>query len=199
MSKFTKDNPFEFEGLHVWREDGDVRTHYEPRECTLVQFVAQADARAAHALIEAENNEWHEDGDGFRKGPWVVLRHIGKPGEFMVSHVDFPRAGLVDTTGEAEFSDRITHPASLIADAFLEWYAANYPKQPAEPTGLGAVVEVPEREPCTPGARERFILTVESGHNPVPWMLAGDPLVRATWGALTDRGPVAVLSEGWTK
>ena len=196
MSTFTQENPFEFEGGKMWsNEQGDVVVDAGGMGSMSSPLVATRH----HAFIEAENNVWHEDGDGFRKGPWVVLRHIGKPGEFMVSHVDFPRAGLVDTTGEAEFSDRITHPASLIADAFLEWYAANYPKQPAEPTGLGAVVEVPEREPCTPGARERFILTVESGHNPVPWMLAGDPLVRATWGALTDRGPVAVLSEGWTK
>ena len=193
MSKFTEAKPFEFEGNWVGRrnESGQVVASFRGHTASIF---SREGAEFCHAFLEAENNEWHEDGDGFRKGRW--LAEITADGRSLLRHVD---TGAQVMARQDNIKWGHMNAAEDVLHDFLAWHTANYPKQPAEPTGLGAVVEVPEREPCTPGARERFILTVESGHNPVPWMLAGDPLVRATWGALTDRGPVAVLSEGWTK
>ena len=183
MTDFTKANPFEFEGIHVWREGGDVRTHYEPRECTLVQFVAQADARAAHALIEAENNEWHEDGSGFRKGSWFV---VGDPSYLYVSHKDLP----VEAWGchKLDDWDRGTPDAvRAIAASFNTWHAANYPKQPSEPTGLGAVVRVDGT----------LITRASISGGDFPWVSTVG--VRYRWEEIAGGGPVTVLSEGVTK
>ena len=88
------------------------------------------------------------------------------------------------------------HPLNAEAVAVVTFIDA--PRQPEEPTGLGAVVDVPEFAPCTPSARERFTLTVESSHNQRPWVLEGDVEIRQTWAQLVNSGPVTVLSEGVT-
>jgi len=141
---------------------------------------------------------WHEDGKGFRKGRWFV-KHTASPGPYgddgwALTHDDASEPA----TWTKEMAPLATGLAGGIIRDFLTWHDENYPPQPAEPTGLGAVVDVPEFAPCTPGARERFTLTVESSHNQRPWVLEGDVEIRQTWAQLINRGPVTVLSEGVT-
>ena len=186
MTEFTKANPFEFEGIHVYHDGlfGDI-SHHDTAATRFMDVKSnERIARAMHAFIDAENNEWHEDGDGFRKGPWVVQRHIGKIFEFMVSHVDFPKAGLVDTESGSDHPERFASGARPAMRSFLEWHAATYPKQPVEPTGLGAVVEV---------AGKRWVIDIPG--EACPWWRMGK---REGWGQLIARGPVTVLSEGVT-
>jgi len=145
--------------------------------------------------IAAESDEWQEGTAGFRKGRWFVddserpyvyVRHEDIPGEAWAWCV---LVGWDKGTPNA---------VRAVGTSFLAWHAENYPPQPAEPTGLGAVVDVPEFAPCTPGARERFTLTVGSSHNQRPWVLEGDVEIRQTWAQLVNRGLVTVLSEGVT-
>ena len=147
-----------------------------------------------HHAIAAENNEWREDGQGFRRGRWLTVPRA--EGSWDLTHDDFP--GSVWDAHSSGGPKTNAFTASAVARDFLNWHAAAYPPTPAEPTGLGAVVDVPEFTPSTPGARERFTLTVESSHNQRPWVLEGDVEIRQTWAQLVNRGPVTVLSEGVT-
>ena len=143
--------------------------------------------------VEAESNEWHEDVDGFRKGRWFV-DDSERPYVY-VSHNDIPGeawAFLSPTNWDRSTPNAVR----AIGASFFAWHAENYPKQPAEPTGLGAVVEVPELEPCEPGATERLTLTGASSHNQRPWVVEECGWARQTWTQLIARGPVTVLSEG---
>jgi len=82
----------------------------------------------------------------------------------------------------------VDHPATRRALAdFLAWKSAQ--ELPAEPTGLGAVVDTPYhhrlvRVPTWPAAAG-------------PWF-SEDAHRRFTWEQITNRGPVTVLSEGVT-
>ena len=184
MTKFTKANPFEFEVAHVWREGFDVRTHYKPRDRTLVQFVAQSDARAAHALIEAENNVWHVARVGFRKGRWLV-DDSERPYVY-VSHEDLP--GEAWACFDLYNWDRGTPNAvRAVGASFYAWHAENYPKQPAEPIGLGAVVCVDET----------LITRASISGGDFPWVSTVG--VRYRWEEIAGGAPVTVLSEGVTK
>lgn len=64
------------------------------------------------------------------------------------------------------------------------------PEKPAEPTGLGAVVEVPSRLGDTYGVR--LLVRGHSTHQ--PWMGDG---IKQDWDEI--EGPVKVLSEGVTQ
>jgi len=163
-------------------------TVYAADDVDVVGLVARA--------ISAENNEWHEDGDGFRKGPWFV--DDSERPYIYFSHNDIPGEAWTFLSPTNWDTRGTPNAVRAIGASFLTWHAATYPPTPAEPTGLGAVVDVPEFTPCTPGARERFTLTVESSHNQRPWVLEGDVEIRQTWAQLVNRGPVTVLSEGVT-
>ena len=184
MTKFTKANPFEFEGLHVYREGlfGDI-SHHDTAATRFMDVKSnERIARAMHAFIEAERNEWHEDGDGFRKGGWTAR---GKEGSWHVSHEDFEGSSWAIYTGGAGVPFA-RNAAALLRD-FLNWHEATYTKQPVEPTGLGAVVDTPLHN-C---------LVRAPGIGPMHWVTEVGS--RMSWGALTARGPVTVLSEGVTK
>jgi len=184
MSKFTKANPFEFEVAHVWREGFDVRTHYKPRDRTLVQFVAQSDARAAHALIEAENNVWHVARVGFRKGRWFV-DDSERPYVY-VSHLDLP--GEAWACFDLYNWDRGTPNAvRAVGASFHAWHAATYPEQPEKPHAFGSRVRL--------GAKTYCLVPVDGEKD---WIRGGDG-GRCSWTELTSLGLVTVLSEGVTK
>jgi len=180
MSKFTKESPFEFDGTKVWREDGDVRTHYEPREYP--EFVAQADARAAHALIEAENNDWREDGKGFRKGRWFV--DASEQFHVYVSHEDITSEawGCFDLT---DWDSGTPDTVREIGASFHDWHGATHPKQPAEPMGFGAVVK----------SRELMLIRAQIADRDYPWLSVEG--VRYQWAEILERGPITGLSGGW--
>ena len=185
MTKYTKAKPFEFEGIHVYHDGlfGDI-SHHDTAATRFMDVKSnERIARAMHAFIEAENNEWHEDGSGFRKGSWFV---VGDPSYLYVSHKDLP----VEAWGchKLDDWDRGTPDAvRAIAASFNTWHAANYPKQPSEPTGLGAVVRVDGK----------LITRASISGGDFPWVSTVG--VRYRWEEIAGRGPVTVLSEGVTK
>ena len=193
MSTFTQENPFEFEGNWVGRrnESGQVVASFRGHTASIF---SREGAEFCHAFVEAERNEWHEDGTGFRKGRWIA---VGKEDSWHVRHDDFEGSSWASYTGGG--GAPFARDAAALLQDFLNWHEANYPTQPAEPTGLGAVVEVSELEPCKPGATERLTRTGASSHDPRPWVVEECVLARQTWTQLLARGPVTVLSEGWTK
>ena len=184
MSKFTKANPFEFEGLHVYRDGflGDVK-HHDTEPVRFMDFRSgERLARAMHAFIDAERNEWHEDGDGFRKGGWTAR---GKEGSWHVSHEDFEGSSWASYTGGGGVP--FARNAAALLQDFLNWHEATYTKQPAEPTGLGAVVEVEGL---------RYVRAKSVGYE---WYREFPSECWMPWRELSSRGPVTVLSEGVTK
>ena len=197
MTKFTKANPFEFEGNWAGRrnESGQVVASFRGHTASIF---SREGAEFCHAFVEAENNEWHEVGDGFRKGRWTAVecgRDLDTSG-WEIYHDDFLL--LYANRDSFKPGDCWGERAQGMHAGFLTWHTARYPKQPAEPTGLGAVVEVPELEPCEPGATERLTLTGASSHNRRPWVVEECGWARQTWTQLIARGPVTVLSEGVT-
>ena len=186
MTEFTKANPFEFEGLHVYRDGlfGDI-SHHDTAATRFMDVKSnERIARAMHSFLEAENNEWHEDGEWFRKGRWFV--EVGEPSYVYVSHEDLP--GEAWACYDLDDWDRGTPNAvRAVGASFHAWHAANYPKQPAEPTGLGAVVEVT----CDTGT-DRHVHC--GGGYWTRW--SGVLVVR--WESLIEdaESPVTVLSEG---
>lgn len=56
MTEFTREDPFEFEGVKVWRGgDGHLKC--------FGGFTNEGQARAYHAFIEAERDSWHYTND----------------------------------------------------------------------------------------------------------------------------------------
>ena len=84
-------------------------------------------------------DQWHEDGNGFRKGSWFV-KHTSSPGPYgddgwILAHDD--------VTGTAAWSKEMAPIATglvggIIRD-FLTWYAATYQSALTEPTAYGYV------------------------------------------------------------
>lgn len=195
MPKYTETEPFEFEGVKVWREFGVFRWG------ALTNNVeAEGIARALHAFIEAERNEWHytnADKTEARKGRFTAVETDSHGWRF--AHDELP-----GFTAHRSAPDSVVRGFDVVAigfeafkgviDEFEAWHAAQ--QQQEEPTGLGAVVEVAELEPREPGATECFVCTGKSSHNPKPWALAEDRHIRADWQHLLTRGPVTVLSPG---
>ena len=179
MTKYTRENPFQFEGTRVWR-NADGYVQYKN-----VGWAVNVPANAMHAFIEAENHVWHEDGTGFRKGRWIA---VGKEDSWHVRHDDFEGSSWAIYTGGGGVPFA-RNAAALLRD-FLNWHEANYPTQPAEPTGLGAVVEVAYDggltwyAHCGGGCWTRW-----NGAHVVRW----ESLIKDA------DGPVTVLSEGVTK
>ena len=151
-------------------------TVYAADDVDVVGLVARA--------ISAENNEWHEDGDGFRKGPWFV--DDSERPYIYFSHNDIPGEAWTFLS-PTNWDTRGTPDAvRAIGASFLTWHAATYPPTPAEPTGLGAVVKIV-------GAAY-----VRVGSNPgTCWQFTGSG-VRYSWTEITRHLPVTVLSEGVT-
>ena len=197
MSKFTNAKPFEFDGVQVVRE-ADVPNSYSTRVWVghglrighglRNHYIEPKEALAVHAFIEAENNVWHEDEDGFRKGRWTMSDPHDEI--YVLHHDDFivpPSVGVsvywTRATGGLD-DHRIAQVVQPVIGSFFAWHAENYPKQPAEPTGLGAVVEV---------GGVRFVRT------PAP-LIYGEPWTSAeafaAWRDILARGPITVLSEG---
>jgi len=82
--------------------------------------------------------------------------------------------------------ERISQVTERVFADFLTWHAENHPKQPTEPTGLGAVVRVVHS----------FTRSLD---NPVhPWIDYSTG-VSLSWQTICELGPVTVLSEGVTK
>ena len=195
MTKYTKAKPFEFEGIHVYHDGlfGDI-SHHDTAATRFMDVKSnERIARAIHAFIEAESNVWHEDGSGFRKRRWFVVEEDkdNDPGGFTASHDDLydycyyyrPDAPDLDHLKPGQTDQ----PARAVVRDFLEWHTANYPKQPSEPTGLGAVVRVDGK----------LITRASISGGDFRWVSTGG--LRYRWEEIARRGPVAVLSEGWTK
>lgn len=192
MSKYTRENPFEFEGVPCYLSGGEawVMTLKEhPRE----DFKAYS-AVLIHALVEAESNEWREDGDGFRRGRFTVGR-TDRGGVWDLRHDDFGTFSLFGSlSGNIHLIDDPTTKWTALAvlrdtlDDFLTWHAATYPTAPVEPTGLGAVVEV---------AGKRYVFAPWHLGDSRPWACCGDDGT-FSWAHVTEQGPVTVLSEGVT-
>ena len=81
---------------------------------------------------------WHEDGEGFRRGRWVVamsnngalwvLTH-DEAGQLANVWVSLTGNGIVSSNPESR----------LLLEGFLAWHAATYPPALTEPTKLGYV------------------------------------------------------------
>jgi len=86
-------------------------------------------------------DQWHEDGDGFRKGSWFLI--VEDPGGFTVTHDDLndysyyyrPDCRDLDTLkpGQTDY-----HARATVHD-FLTWHAATYPPALTEPTKDGYI------------------------------------------------------------
>lgn len=153
----------------------------------------------ALTLIEAERDEWqwvNDDHTEARRGRWGVYLFGGTNETWWLGHADFGDSLIRAEKSDAP-SDNASERFDQVLNDFLTWKAAQ--EQPAEPTGLGAVVEVPEMEPTYPGEIARFVLTGESDHNQKPWSLEGDQNFRKAWASIIESGPVTVLSEGVTR
>jgi len=83
-------------------------------------------------------DQWHEDGEGFRKGCWFVkhtpLRFAGADG-WLLAHDDVMHTAAW-SKGMAWQATGLT--GGVIRE-FAVWYAANHPEQPTEPTAYGYV------------------------------------------------------------
>ena len=183
MTEYTKAKPFEFEGNWVGRrnESGQVVASFRGHTASIF---SREGAEFCHAFVEAENNEWHEVGDGFRKGRWTAVecgRDLDTSG-WEIYHDDFLL--LYANRDSFKPGDCWGERAQGMHAGFLTWHTARYPKQPAEPTGLGAVIEV---------AGKRWVIDIPG--EACPWWRMGK---REGWGQLIARGPVTVLSEGVT-
>jgi len=134
-SKYTRENPFEFEGVKVWRGYNNCIAYdratdvHEP-----VPFELQA--RLFHAFIEAERDEWrytNEDRTEARRGRW--LARVETEDEYgHLFHDDFDDANWAFDEGSyLESSDAAgTSDVIGVYESFLTWHAAQNAQQ--EPT-----------------------------------------------------------------
>lgn len=178
MSKFTKDAPLEFEGVKVWR-DGDTIRWDDGTGLFGTGFMCEGQLRKYAAFIEAERNEWawtNDEHTEARKGRWTVKQVEGRT---LVQHDDM---GLQVLARHDSISWEHTDAAADIAREFAAWHAA-LPQEPAEPTGLGAVVKVGD---------EWWVQTDDISCR---WMSRGGSY-RCHWKELLTRGPVTILSPG---
>lgn len=203
MRKYTKDAPFEFEGIKVWRETDSLKVMF--RRTGLLSLRIPTDHPAYIAFIEAERDvsevdSWHYTNEAeteARKGRWTVTdgRPQGLPGRWGISNDDLRRDGdgtwcnaVCNPNGglsKSGLTPSICEVFEGVMTDFLTWHAAQ--QQPEEPTGWGAVVEV---EGCryvrNPGATE---------NDPHVWR-GRNQVLHYAWGALLSRGPVTILSPG---
>lgn len=134
---FTRENPFKFEGVSIYRNDAGNAfwDHAEGRgtlSCDLL-------IRAAAAFHEAESHPttWTDMGDEtFRKGLFVVSRGKLSSVAWVLRHDDFPAYAIVHPNpGDDQTMHRLLR---VEMDDFLAWYAKQ--NEITEPTGLGARV-----------------------------------------------------------
>ena len=183
MSKFTKESPFEFEGVKVWRDEwrGSIVT-----STGLVIDDTSTSRRAVEAILEAERNEWHwtnDDKTEARKGRWVV---DVDPNSVHVGHDDLPGLSWTCYEDQGLWDHGTPRDIKEVGGGFLAWHAAQ--QQPEEPTGLGAVVEV---------AGMRFTHVPKWDKDPLPWTRFGsDGKAFYDWEEVVSLGPVTVLSTG---
>ena len=197
MNRFTKDNPFEFEGVKVWPSDlvsGNIVVRSQESQWGY----ERDEVEAIHAFIEAERNEWaytNDDRTEARKGRWVARESVRvvmgiTHRNWTLTHDDFPTfPGIVSTHGKPTSKSKPHYHLRLSwwsqMQDFLTWHAAQ--NQPDEPTGLGAVVEVGS-DRWTQGCAANHDVNVRT------WWRHG--VAPVSWEDLTDHGPVTVLSEG---
>ena len=138
---------------------------------------------------KAENNVWHEDGTGFRKGRWTMSD--AHDDIYILHHDDFmvpPSVGIsvywTRATGGLD-DHRIAQVVQPVIGSFFAWHTENYPNQPAEPIGLGAVV-------CVVDSFTRCLDSADW-----PWVNF-ETGVSVSWSQICDSGLVTVLSEGVT-
>ena len=180
---YTKDAPFEFEGMRVWPST-NVRGSLDILGAGGRSCVHEDEARAIHAFIEAERNadqDWlwtNDEHTEARKGRWTVKQVEGRT---LVQHDDM---GLQVLARHDSISGEHTDAAADIAREFAAWHAAQ--KQPAEPTGLGAVVEVDGIG---------FVRVREGNLDARPWLRVTTGTHRA-WAEVCEFGPVTILSQG---
>jgi len=137
-----------------------------------------------HRAISAENNEWREDGKGFRKGRWFV--DASERPYVYVSHEDIPGEVWQYRRNLANWDRDTPNAVRAVGASFHAWHAEMYPPTPTEPMGFGAVVKAGE-------IRLARALIV---HREYPWL--SDDGLRYKWTQILERGPVTVLSEGVT-
>lgn len=186
MTEYTKEEPFEFEGVKIWRTERGGAKVYVPIEGEYL-----VPARAVHAFIEAEREGWHWTNDErteARNGRWSAQRSTDN--KWLIYHDDFHSA----VGGEGWSTKCISNPCFIgrkkVAD-FLAWHAAQ--SQPVEPTGLGAVVECENGDTWTRIGRGGFQWFRTSKNSSVGTVLWGN------WRDVTKRGPVTILSQGVTR
>ena len=195
-TKYTKDEPFEFEGAQVWEvvTPGISRDiHYDFGHSFGRGNVPANLAGVLHAMIEAERNEWvytNDEHTESRKGRWAI-RFSPCNKSWFVTHDDFP-----GTEWEAVHENQVNTPparrsakhAIAVIDDFLAGHAAQ--NQPAEPTGFGYVGTITADTGCiydvfrTDDERNPFTWTDRnngetgiSTWNNIPWRntFKGDP------------------------
>lgn len=143
MSEFTREAPFKFDGVGVWRDEGEERWPIQVRSKDDFDSLSQAHADAVHAFIEAEREGWHwlnDEHTEARNGRWCV-RRPDYEGVHYLFHDDLTDGDHItaiftdNKSPERQAADRGISPGCVKAFTdFLAWRdAQNQPEETTEP------------------------------------------------------------------
>ena len=196
--KYTKVNPFTYEGLHLWSDtlgNPMVEDRAAPRMMDLCGGLREA--RGLRAYLndievtpevepEAEREGWRWTNADHREARNVRWEMRDDSDIWVLHHDDFvpglPNIAPYWTDATTGVDDhRIAAVVRPVIDSFYTWLTEQ--EQPSEPTGFGAVVEVDGKRYLRD---EAYVFT--------PWWRDGESGVK--WAHILDQGPVTVLSEG---
>lgn len=135
MSKFTKDAPFEFEGVKIWTQDTlGYKTLAFTGDCAAEKVLS-----AMSAMYEAERDEWrwtNDDHTEARRGRWHT--RSSRDGSWWgVYHDDFGNSLATESAGRLDQCCAYQYSAREALDQFLAWKSAQ--SQPSEPSAIGYV------------------------------------------------------------
>lgn len=128
MTTYTQAEPFEFEGVKVWRKKHkpSVLCVRDAFEFSPTFYMESSVVKAITAMLEAERHPatWTEQEDGsWRKGPWVAVRNANWKNQWAVMHDDFPNSRWAE--GASGGASSAAASALVILADFLTFYAAH--------------------------------------------------------------------------
>jgi len=132
MSKYTKEAPFEFEGVEVWREAPNKTfawVHYAGEGVGTGGSFYPGALSALHAFVEAERDMWvwtNEDRTEARRGRWTAE---SENGDWLMSHDEVADSWFY-ANGWATSNEG--GKRAEVARDFLTWHAAQIP-EPVKP------------------------------------------------------------------
>ena len=191
MTAYTRESPFDYGGIGYYLNRDREALVVNTFGAESITDMRASDARAIHALIEAERDTWawtNADRSEARRGRWYTFRDGA---EWAIRHDDFESSEI--TKNAVDRNGRFLRDALHELGSFLTWAATQTPPPPAEPSGFGAVVEDGSGDTWTRADR-----------GTLPWFLArqdgnGGRCSWDNWATILTFGPVTVLSQGVTR